>query len=110
MNFGLTPSLSATAWPRSTSNPSTLPELGLLKPKGGTSYLTPITISPFFWMSPSGVPASNFCVSAAGVEVAAAPPPSDSSSPPQPAIVSPRTSAIAAGQCLAIMPASPSGG
>src|SRR5215216_3545664 len=97
MNFGLTPSLSATACPRSTSKPSTLPDFGLLKPKGGTSYLTPITISPFSWMSPSGVPASNFSTSAAGVEVASPPlPEPDSSSSPQPASTSPSTSASTA--------------
>src|SRR5687768_13521696 len=97
MNFGSTPSLSAIAWPRSTSKPSTLPESGLLKPKGGTSYLTPIAISPFSWMSPSGVPASNFSTSAAGVDVASPPPPEpDSSSSPQPARTSPSTSASTA--------------
>src|SRR3712207_4069681 len=98
MNLGLTPSLSAIAWPRSTSKPSTLPELGLLKPKGGTSYLTPITISPFSWILPSGVPGSNFSTSAAGVEVGSPPPPDadSSSSPPQPASTSPSTSASTA--------------
>src|SRR5215213_8081569 len=107
MNFGLTPSLSATACPRSTSKPSTLPDDGLLNPNGGTSYLTPITISPFSWMSPSGVPASNFSTSAAGVEVASPPPPEGSSSSPHPASTSPSTSASTASHRVVFIALSP---
>ena len=60
MNFGLTPSFSATALPMSTSKPSMSPLCGFLKPNGGTSYLTPIAISPFFWILPIVVSAGNF--------------------------------------------------
>ena len=52
MNFGLTPSLAATALPISMSKPSTSPDCGFLTPNGGTSNFTPIVISPFAWILP----------------------------------------------------------
>ena len=89
MNFGLTPSLAATALPISTSKPSTSPDCGFLTPNGGTSNFTPIVISPFSWILPRVVDASNF---SAGASVAAgvdspplAPLLAGSSSSPQPA-------------------------
>ena len=88
MNFGLTPSLSASALPRSTSKPSTSPLCGFLNPNGGTSNFTPTVSSPLAWILPSVESAGYFFTSAAGV---AAPPPAgspSSSSEPQPASAS----------------------
>ena len=45
-NLGSTPSSSAMRLPMSTSKPSISPDCGFLKPNGGTSYFTPIVISP----------------------------------------------------------------
>ena len=52
MKFGSTPSLSAIALPKSTSKPSISSVCGFLNPNGGTSYLTPILISPAAWILP----------------------------------------------------------
>src|SRR5215216_675654 len=75
MNFGSTPSFSATALPRSTSNPSTESVCGFWKPNGGTSYLTPIVISRFSWILPSVVEGSN-----CSADCPPPPPPAGSSS------------------------------
>ena len=92
MNFGLTPSLSAIAWPTSMSNPSMSPLCGFLKPNGGTSYFTPIAISPLSWILPIVVSAGNF----SAFWAASSPPPAagSSSSSPQPATASSAVRAV----------------
>ena len=102
MNLGSTPSLSAIALPRSTSKPSTSPLCGFLKPNGGTSYFTPIAISPFSWILPIVVSAGNFSRLLGRTRAAAA---GSSSSSPQPATPSASASSSAAARraiaCLA---------
>ena len=72
----------------SMSKPSTSPVVGFLKPNGGTSYFTPIVISPASCSLAIVVPAANVRFSAGVVVVAALPPPPSSSSSPQPAATS----------------------
>ena len=91
MKFGSTPSLAAIALPKSTSKPSISSVCGFLNPNGGTSYLTPILISPAAWIFPIVVSSGNCSTSAACSD-----PPvlsGSSSSSPQAATNSPSTSA-----------------
>jgi hypothetical protein len=91
---GSTPSLSATALPKSTSNPSTSPLCGFLKPNGGTSYFTPMRILPASWIRAIVEPAGNS--SAAGVlSSAVEPPPPAGSSSSSPQAATPSASASA---------------
>src|SRR5918992_2014951 len=91
MKFGSTPRASAIARPRSTSKPSTSPLCGFWKPNGGTSYLTPILISPASWIRPIVVSGGNSSTCEA-CSCCSPPAAGSSSSSPQAATNNPSTS------------------